>query len=107
MRRHEREIHDEKRYPCTHCGKKFKRKSDARRHVANVHERRAIERHYKCNDCGEEFANLAPFQAHQGAAHPKKKGTKRPATNESGGFYHRCENIISIISRIRVRKKFN
>ena len=74
-----------KRHECSLCGRKFNRIDVLKRHVKQVHERRAAQREYVCNTCGEVFHNLAPFRAHQKTAHSKPSTTaKRPRQDDSG-----------------------
>ena len=75
-----------KRHECSLCGRKFNRIDILKRHVKQVHERRAAQREYVCNTCGEVFHNLAPFIAHQKTARSKPSTTaKRPRQDESAG----------------------
>ena len=74
-----------KRHESSLCGRKFNRIDALKRHVKQVHERRAAQREYVCNTCGEVFHNLAPFRAHQKTAHSKPSTTaKRPRQDDSG-----------------------
>ena len=74
-----------KRHECSLCGRKFNRIDALKRHVKQVHERRAARREYVCNTCGEVFHNLAPFRAHQKTTHSKPSTTaKRPRQDHSG-----------------------
>ena len=74
-----------KRHECSLCGRKFNRIDALKRHVKQVHERRAAQREYVCNTCGEVFHNLAPFRAHGKSAHSKPSTTaKRPRQDDSG-----------------------
>ena len=74
-----------KRNQCSPCGRKFNRMDALKRHVKQVHERRAAQREYICNTCGEVFNNLAPFRAHGKSAHNKPSAAaKRPRQDDSG-----------------------
>ena len=56
-----------------------------KRHVKQVHERRAAKREYVCNTCGEVFHNLAPFRAHGKSAHSRPStAAKRLHPDDSG-----------------------
>ena len=74
-----------KRHECSLCGRKFNRIDALKRHVKQVHERRAAQREYVCNTCGEVFHNLAPFRAHGKSAHSRPStAAKRLHQDDSG-----------------------
>ena len=74
-----------KRHECSLCGRKFNRIDALKRHVKQVHERRAAQREYVCNTCGEVFHNLAPCRAHEKSAHSRPStAAKRLHQDDSG-----------------------
>ena len=74
-----------KRHECSLCRRKFNRIDILKRHVKQVHERRAAQREYVCNTCGEVFHNLAPFRAHGKSAHSRlSTAAKRLHQDDSG-----------------------
>jgi hypothetical protein len=50
---------------CKQCEKKFKRKSDLNRHVANIHE----EKVFRCDFCENSYARKDNLQRHQKTKH--------------------------------------
>ena len=70
---------------CSLCGRNFNRIDALKRHVKQVHERRAAQREYVCNTCGEVFHNLVPSRAHGKSAHSRPStAAKRLHQDDSG-----------------------
>lgn len=59
---HEQQTGHDMKFPCSHCGKRFKQKVQARRHEAQIH---STEMPFECNRCDRKFKSEFSWKRHQ------------------------------------------
>ena len=62
LSQHEQRTGHDMRFPCSHCGKRFKQKVQARRHEAQIH---STEMPFECNRCDRKFKSEFSWKRHQ------------------------------------------
>ncbi|TRY89135.1 hypothetical protein DNTS_018069 [Danionella cerebrum] len=73
-----RKLSHEKRFECTHCGKKFSQQS-----MLRIHERiHTGEKPYDCPDCGVSFRYKRNLLSHMNA-HPDQEPSQCPLCNQT------------------------
>ena len=59
---HEQETGHDMKFPCSHCGKRFKQKVQAKRHEAQIH---STDMPFECNRCDRKFKSEFSWKRHQ------------------------------------------
>ena len=70
-------FHEEPKYNCETCGRKFKTSEHKKKHVLVVHE--GI-RKYECDNCGKKFSTSNNLKQHQSSVHEGKQLYNYPCT---------------------------
>ena len=73
MKKPNRKFHNCKKYYCEQCGKCLSTKSDLKRHVKIVHEKR---KEFTCDICEKSFGHRPHLQRHIKSVHEGKKDVK-------------------------------
>lgn len=89
MRHHNREVHNERRYPCNISNKRFENKGKVERHVKQVH----MDKEYQnCSVCGSRLVAHGLI-LHMRMSHPEIESyaPKKPRGEKRTRIVKKCE----------------